>query len=257
MPFALQTILTAVVVFAGMLVLMELGARMGRKRLERDPEGARSGTAAAEGAVFALLGLLIAFTFSGALTRFEDRRTLIVQESNAVGSAWRCVDLVPAPARQELQQGMRDYVDARLSVYRSPEDEPATRAALARASELQGSLWAKACDACRGEGPEVAVVLLPALNAMFDVATARTAAAENHPPILVFFLLITLALACALLAGFSMAPSRTSQWTHRLAFAGVVALTVYAIRDLEYPRHGLVRVDHFDRTLVEVRESMK
>ncbi len=257
MPFALQTILTAVVVFAGMLVLMEVGARMGRKRLAQDPEGARSGTAAAEGAVFALLGLLIAFTFSGALTRFEERRTLIVQESNAVGSAWQCVGLVAAPARQELQQGMRDYVDARLNVYRSLQDEGSTRAALARTSELQGSLWAKACDACRGEGPQVAVVLLPALNAMFGVATERTAAGDNHPPALVFFLLITLALACALLAGFSMAPSKQAQWTHRLAFAGVVALTVYAIRDLEYPRHGLVRVDRFDRTLVEVRESMK
>ena len=66
------------------------------------------------------------------------------------------------------------------------------------------------------------------------------AALENHPPALVFVLLIAMALACALLVGFDMAPSKLANWTHRLAFAGVVSLTVYAIHDLEYPRQGLI-----------------
>jgi hypothetical protein len=257
MPFALETILTALGVFAAMLALMEVGARIGRKRLAQDPEGARSGTAAAEGAVFALLGLLIAFTFSGALTRFDARRALITQESNAIGTAWDRLELLPASAQPEVRQDLRDYVDARLSVYQDVQDLPAVRASLARAAELKRSLWVKASAACRGESPAVMTVLMPALNAMFDVASERTAAAENHPPALVFFLLIGMALACALLAGFDMAPSKAAQWTHRLVFAGVVALTVYAIRDLEYPRHGLVRVDRFDHQLVELRASMK
>jgi len=257
MIFALVTILTALALFAGMLALMELGARAGRRRIERDSEGARSGTAAPEGAVFALLGLMIAFTFSGALQRFDARRALIVAESNAIGTAWLRLDLLPAPAREELRQDFRVYLDTRLGAYRAGEDLREARAALARANELQVQIWAKAATLCRAEGQPVAVLVLPALNAMFDIASERTAALETHPPPLVFALLIALALACALLAGFAMAASKLTHWTHRLAFAFVVSITVYAILDLEYPRRGLVRVDGFDQILVELREGMK
>lgn len=83
------------------------------------------------------------------------------------------------------------------------------------------------------------------------------AAVRMHPPILVFGLLIVLALGCALLSGVATAASTASQWTHRVAFAAVVALTVYTIFDLEFPRIGLVRVDAFDSILVELRDSMK
>jgi hypothetical protein len=257
MPFDLRTILTALALFAGMLALMEVGARAGRKRMAEDPEGARAGTATAEGAVFALLGLLIAFTFSGAMARFEARRALIVEESNAIGTAWLRLDLLPEPARAELQQGLRDYLDARLSFYRALPDVPSARAALARVGELQEDLWSKTYAASRAEGSPAVMLLLPALNAMFDIASTRVAAMQNHPPSMVFVLLIAMALACALLAGFAMAPSRLVHWTHRLAFAGVVSFTVYAIQDLEHPRQGLLRVDHFDQVLVELRESMK
>lgn len=101
------------------------------------------------------------------------------------------------------------------------------------------------------------MLLLPALNQMFDIAAERTAAGEAHPPTIVFGLLVVLALGCALLAGFAMAASSTRNWTHRLAFAAVVALTVHAIFDLEYPRRGLVRVDAHDHLLVDLRASMK
>lgn len=257
MIFAIVTILTALALFAGMLALMELGSRAGRRRIERDSEGARSGTAAPESAVFALLGLLIAFTFSGALQRFDARRALVVAESNAIGTAWLRLDLLPAPQRDELRQDFRDYLDTRLSAYRSGEDLSAALAALSRASELQVRLWAKANRFCSAEGPPAAMLLLPALNAMFDIASERTAALELHPPLLVFVLLITMALASALLAGFAMAAAKFTHWTHRLAFAFVVSITVYAILDLEYPRRGLVRVDSLDHILVELRESMK
>ena len=87
MHFMLTAVLTAAGLFTGVLLFLELGRRIGLRRLRQDGDGAGAG--AVEGAVFALLGLLIAFTFSGAAGRFEDRRTLIVDEANAVGTAYR------------------------------------------------------------------------------------------------------------------------------------------------------------------------
>jgi len=255
--FALASILAALALLAGMLGLMELGTRWGKKRLALDPDGARAGTGAAEGAVFALLGLLIAFTFSGAAQRFDMRRDLIVAETNALGTAWLRLDLLPAAERAALQQGFRDYLDARLAAYRAMPDLEAARASLERAAGMQGEIWSRAVAACGSDGQARAMLLLPALNEMFDIASERTAATEMHAPEIVFGLLILLALGCALLAGFAMASSSTRNWTHRIAFAAVVSLTAYTIYDLEYPRRGLVRVDSFDHLLVDLRASMK
>lgn len=256
-PFAVRWMLAALALFAAMLALMELGARQGRKRLSSDLEDPRSGMSAPEGIVFALLGLLIAFAFSGALQRFGERRGLIVQESNAIGTAWLLLDLLAPAARDELRQDLRDYLDARLMVYVAPEDQAAVLAATARVGELQAELWDRAGAASRAEGQAATLLLLPALSEMFDVAAARMAATENHPPAIVFWLLITTALCSALLAGFAMAPSRAAHWMHRLLFAGVVTLTVYTIQDLEYPRLGFVRVDALDRVLIELRDNME
>ena len=79
MSFMLYTALLCLGLFVAMLVLLEVGRRVGARRLAQDPEGAEAGVGTVESAVFALLGLLIAFTFSGAATRFDARRELIVE----------------------------------------------------------------------------------------------------------------------------------------------------------------------------------
>ena len=85
--------------FLAMLVLLETGRRVGIRHLAEDGGGARQGLGIVEGAVFSLLGLLFAFTFSGASTRFEGRRYLIVEEANNIGTAWLRIDVLPAPAQ--------------------------------------------------------------------------------------------------------------------------------------------------------------
>src|SRR5512147_455234 len=103
--------------FVGMILLLEFGRRLGRRREGKDEEGARAGLGAVEGAVFALLGLLIAFTFSGAASRFDARRELIVEEANAIGTAYLRLDILPAGAQPALREKFRQYVETRLEVY--------------------------------------------------------------------------------------------------------------------------------------------
>jgi hypothetical protein len=77
-----------------------------------------------------------------------------------------------------------------------------------------------------------------------------------HPPAVVFVMLFGLAMAASLLAGYGMTGSKVRSWFHMLGFALVVAVSVYVILDLEYPRLGLIRVDAFDQALVDLRQSM-
>jgi hypothetical protein len=101
------------------------------------------------------------------------------------------------------------------------------------------------------------MLLLPALNAMIDISTTRTMAGQVHPPPVIFAMLCVLVLASALLAGFSMAGPQPRSWIHMRVFALIMAVTVYVIIDLEYPRLGLIRVDAVDQVLVDLWESMK
>src|SRR5689334_3359786 len=100
-------LLVAPCLFAGMLLFLELGRRYGARQLTRFPHAVPTGTAGLEGAVFALLGLLIAFSFYGAAERFDDRRQLIIQETNLIATAFLRLDVLPASHRESVKDLFR------------------------------------------------------------------------------------------------------------------------------------------------------
>ena len=259
MGYMLMTALITLILFFGMLVFLEVGRRIGNRRLASDADGARTGTGTIEGAVFALLGLLVAFTFSGAASRFDTRRNLVVEEVNAIGTAYLRLDLLPTDAQPALRDLFRRYVDSRMEAYRKLPDIEAVKAELMRSTQLQGEIWTQAMAAGRMEGapPPATMLLLPALNQMIDITTTRTMVTQLHPPIVIFAMLYGLALASALLAGYGMAGGKSRNWLHIIGFAAVMAMAVYVIIDIEYPRLGLIRVDTYDQALVDLRASMK
>ena len=101
------------------------------------------------------------------------------------------------------------------------------------------------------------MLLLPALNEMFDIVTTRTEAMNIHPPVIIFAMIGFLALGASLLAGFAMSKNRTPSWAHTVSFAAMMALTIYVIVDLEFPRFGLIRIDTADQAFDELRDSLR
>ena len=245
--------------FFGILVFSEIGRRIGVTSLARHAGEEEKGAGAVEGAVFGLLGLLIAFSFSGAAARFEDRRHLIVDEANAIGTAYLRLDLLPSDAQAEFKDSFRRYVDIRLATYRDQETFAASEAKRAEGTALQEEIWAKAVAASRRPeaAPQAPMLLLPALNDMIDITATRVMATLNHPPPVVFILLAWLSLIGGLLVGYGMAVNKGRSWFHILVFAAILSVTVYVIVDLEFPRMGLIRVDSADQVLIELRQSMR
>jgi hypothetical protein len=244
---------------AGILVLLVVGRWIGARRLAKDPEGARAGLGAVEAAIFGLMGLLFAFSFSGAAGRFDIRRNLILEEANAIGTAWLRLDMLPTDDQRLLRETFRRYLDSRLAAYRKLRlDIRAGEEEVARATAIQGEIWTQAVAACRAPGGQPAIMLvLPALNQMFDIAAARAMAARTHPPTVILIMLGVLPLASALLAGYAMAGGKAPSWIHMLVFALILAGTVYVILDLEFPRRGLIQVEAADQILMKLRETMK
>lgn len=93
---------------------------------------------------------------------------------------------------------------------------------------------------------------------MFDMATLRTLTSRvMHPSVVIFIMLFALALLSLLLAGYSMGNNRDSNRFHVIGFAAIIAVMVYMILDVEYPRAGFIRVDAVDQVLIELRSSMQ
>jgi hypothetical protein len=255
MSFVFQVLLVAVGLFVGMVGLLELGRRLGLRRRRQQGDAA---TGALDGVVFALLGLLLAFSFSGAASRFQERRDLIVQEANDIGTAWLRLDLLPPPAQPALRELFRRYLDSRLAMHQSRSDRAAEAREIRLSTDLQGQIWNQSVAGVR-EAHDTAItsLVLSAQNTMFDIMQTRVAGLEHHPPNIVFAMLFLLALGCAFVAGDGLAASPERRPLHMIAFAAAIAFSVYVILDLEYPRLGLIRVDDADRVLVDLRASMR
>lgn len=251
-------VILSVGLFAGMVVCLELGYRIGCSGAGKAPQLAHEGIGTIEAAVFALLGLLLGFSFAGATSRLDVRRQMIVQEANAIGTAYLRLDLLPADDQPDIRRMFRQYLDARLGAYEKLPDLGATERELDRCSRLQQEIWSRAVAASRGDPTRNAArLLLPALNEMIDITAARTVALHTYLPPLIFALLIAVALFSGLLAGYSMAKRQNRAWLHLLLYAAVISLTIYVVLDLDQPRLGLIRLDAADKALYQLRDSIR
>jgi hypothetical protein len=237
--------ISAFFLFPAMLLLLELGRRF-RIRLKTPSE-----SAVIEGAIFALFGLLLAFTFSGAIARYDIHRQLLVEETNDIATAYLRLDLLPAAAQPALRQLFRDYTTSRLGLYDAVSEEvsPVTE-------HLQREIWRQSVAAAGAPGASVdaAKLLLPSLNALIDITATRQNAFNMHPPAVVFLLLFAFSCGAAFLAGYSMTAHGRS-WLYMAALAIAVTATIYATLEIEYPRLGLIRFNLMDQPVINLRNS--
>jgi hypothetical protein len=250
--------LFAVGLFPAFMLAAEVGRRRGLAYLARDPEGLPKGTGAAEASVYAVIGLILAFSFSGADARFENRRHLIMSETNAISTAYMQLDLLPEPTRTEVRKDFLAYLDSRIATYQGAYDESTVKAHLKRSADIKAKIWQKSVASTldRRSHPNASTLLLPTLREMFDIATTRWLALTDHPPIAIFVLLTGMNMIGAMLSGFATSVNKQRPWFYIWILASVLSVTQYVIVDLEFPRVGLIRLDAADQYLVELRRSL-
>jgi hypothetical protein len=253
------SVLGMILILGGiMLLLLEMGRRIGKHRMKLDPDRFHEGFGTMEAAVFGLMGLMIAFTFSGAISRLDQRRMDIIEESNAIGTAYLRIDLLSVDVQPEVRQYFRDYLEARIEVYQKVPDTEAVASALKKAALLQQKIWKIAVEDCsKSENNAASMLFLPALNSMFDISASRVAIAYIHQPKSIFLILIILALACSLFAGFGMAVGKSRSWLHFIGFTAAFVISIYVIIDMEYPRLGIINIHSMDYLITDLRDFMK
>ncbi len=186
-----------------------------------------------------VLALLLGFTFSMALERYDERRQLVVQEANDIGTAWLRAGLVPGPTGPALQNALRDYAGLRQT---SPL--PSETAKLAAAAAQRNRVWALAAQAQAGLDGARAASLISAVNAVLDTGTQREKAVAARVPGEVMLLLVLFSLVTCFLHGYVLAAHGNDH--HRVA-SGILfllmGLTIMLILDLDRPSNGAILVD--------------
>jgi hypothetical protein len=252
--YSIYSVTVSLALFLGMLAAIEGGARWA---LHQGDEKEVKGAGIIEGAVFALLGLLIALTFTGAAERFNARSMLTIDESDALGTMFTRLEILPEPGRGQLQRLVRGYTAARLEEFEHIQVPSEHALARGRTAALRNQLWAELrAAAAHAVYPNAPMLLLPPLDQAFSVADRREAVRRIHPAGAVYAMLVVISLLSATLAGYGFADRTKRRWLHRLSFAGATAVSLFVTINMDHPRLGVIRMGNRDQVLQEALAEM-
>lgn len=247
---------------AGLLLLFILARHIGTLHhhwvLKHRPERrspATDSTGYLVSSALALLGLLIGFTFSMAVQRYDERRHAVNAEANAISTVYARAGLFEEPIASRLQSAVARYAVDRRDFVKAGENAAALDAAARDANDAQNKIWAIMKEALSDKDAQVyATSTLASMNEMFDLAATRQALIEAHLPIMVMAVLIGFALATAYLLGYGSAHERQNHNAAMTIVFALVATAIALIFDLDRPRLGFIKIDQapMERIIVSI-----
>jgi hypothetical protein len=241
--YGTNEIIICFVFFAFMLVATGVGFYFGRKAESSIPDKAKSQISTIEAAILGVLGLLLAFTMSMAVTRFEARKQLVLEESNAIGTSLLRTALVPAPEGAEIASLLRQYINLRVQYGTAGNDAAQLDSLHLQTVRLQNEFWARAVAyGQKDPNPVRAGLLLQSLNQTIDLESARRMAFQNHVPESVILVNSIIGLLSAILVGYAFGLHGRRQIFSMSLLALAFTLVLAVIIDLDRPRRGFIRV---------------
>lgn len=242
-----------VVLIVLFLLAAEVGFRAGRQRgrraADKEPQ-----VGTIQGAILGMLALLLGFSFAMAQSRYDARRALVVDEANAIGTAYLRAQLLPKPEAQEVAAALRRYVDVRLKRLGERVDEPALREALKESEQLHEYLWTRAVRATQQDPRPVTNLFITALNDVIDLHAKRLAAFRNHVPESVFLLLYFVAAVAMGVTGYVAGLGGHRNFWPSTTTAVLIAVVIVVVMDLDRPRRGLIQVSQ--QSMIDLRDSL-
>lgn len=234
---------------------LEIGYRVGAWRHARVAEEKESPVGAMVGSILGLLAFLLAFTFSMAASRFDERRRMVLEEANAIGTTYLRTRLLPEPHRTEAAKLLKEYVDVRLPDFRQSDVAATVAQVIKRSDELHEQLWSHAVAAAEKKPTPITATFVNALNEMIDLHAKRVlVATRNRIPSIIWIMLIALAIlgmaSMGYQSGLAAARRSPAMVGMILAFAGVLFL----IADLDRGHEGLLTVGQ--QSMIDLQKSM-
>jgi hypothetical protein len=227
-----------------MALTIEVGFRLGISNRIRS-NAAKDQVSTIQSSLLGILALMLGFTFSMALTRFDSRSDAVVNETNAIGTAYLRAGLLPEPARGKAQIAIRNYLDLRVQAASLALDNHRARdPLLGKAAEAQDAIWNDAMQTSReSANPATTGLYIQALNQMFDAYGTRIAELNRHVPELVLFMLYSSFIVTGGIIGYTAGVNSHRPATASQIMIVLVVLLMGMVVDLDHPRRGFIKVN--------------
>ena len=240
-----------IVIAALLLGLAEVGFRVGR---HPESEKLRDQVGGMQAAVLGLLGLLIGFTFAMAVSRYDQRRLLIVKEANAIGTTYLRASMLPAAHQAPVRDALRRYVNVRIQARADDPGYAAVAAGERAAAEIQREIWQHATAASNEAPTPITATFIVSLNEMIDVHAERWEALHATVPYGVWGLLIVVAAAGALVTGIREGNDGIRTILSSAFLPLLITFVIMLVVDLSHPLHGFIGVNQ--QPLLDLQQSM-
>ena len=201
-------------------------------------------------AMLTLLGLIVAFTFSMAGTRYDQRKNLEEEEANAIGTEYVRADLLPSNAAEKVQGLLRSYLEQRILFYRYTGDQ--LREVNATTAKLQVELWEAVKTPAGTNRGAVDALTISGMNDVLNSQGYTQAAWWNRIPTGAWCLMWAIAICCNLMIGFYMRPRDPKSIQFIMPI--VIAVAFLLIADIDTPRRGIITV--YPQNLISLADSL-
>jgi hypothetical protein len=240
------------VLFLALTIVVELGHQLGLATAANSDKRLREPMVATRDSVSLLLSLLLGFTLAMALPRYEERKKLVVDEANAIGTSALRAQMLPEPVRGKILQLLSEYVDARVNFSAARLDAQELQQSLVRTKRLQDELWRESVGVARQNPTPITSIFVQALNDSIDLTEKRRATLENRIPASIWILLALASLLSCLTIGVT---ERQRFWFVMIVSPLTIAIVMALIADLDAPRTGLIQIGQ--ESLRRVQQDLK
>jgi hypothetical protein len=230
-----------------------LGYQFKNRHIRKFPGTEHVGIGPTEGSLLGLTALLLSFTFGMSASKFDNRRQMIISETNHITTTVLRCDLYPDSIRTLLRADLKNYLETRIDYFVAKDNERLIQNSLVRSDSISKIIWKRVAEASHDLNNRVATQqMVPSLNEMIDIVTSREGSRRAMVPRMILVVLCTLIIVSAFLSGYG-SKSLERNRVLVIAFAVVTTLALYLVVDLDKPRQGFVNLNSTEQLLEDQR----
>lgn len=252
--FSIDATVLCLLLFAGCILMVIAGKRVRTRFLRKDDQESKGGVNSLLGALFGLWGFVLAFTFGNASTRFENVRSMMVEEANVIRNVILRTETIPDSLKTSFREDLRNYLEARINYYELAHDADKFNKSKKDAVETGKKLWTKTVEVSRlpNMGPS-SNAMMATLTSMYDIGARRDALLMSGIPGLISLMLFFLALVISFVGGFTSPVLKPKEWVVITGFILLACIIIYITLDLARPMRGLIKPDVGQEKIVQLR----
>jgi phosphate/sulfate permease len=254
-----NTTVITLILFAAMMLSIWIGIKVRTRMINRiAPKVSGTESSGDIGTLTGLLFFLLAFTFGMSGTRYEERREVVLEEGNIIGTALLRADLYPEEERNAFRANFKEYIEYRIAFFESGTNVKQILAADSMSGIVSSRIWQHAARLSKDPNYLAATQqMIPALNDMIDITTVRLAGEKAKVPETIVWMLFMLACASAFFIGYNSVEKGHQDWVVATGFCVLVSIVVYITLDLDRPRRGFINIESASQTIVDLRKNFK